>query len=206
MHRASVRLVCLSTVIEMVHLIPLVLLGLLAGCGRTNEASQDSIPPRPVPEVAVARVSAQPLELPGQRGPTSALLKTGALRLTTRRTDQRFMDGNRIWKVELHRGDDLLASWDAASGIKSRQNADRLWSPGNAAPLPAGVYSLGSPEPWGDDLWFDLTPRFNTTRSALGIHRCYPGTGCICFPSRADIDALAAWVRRGNLRQVTVLN
>ena len=190
----------------MVHLIPLVLLGLLAGCGRTNEANLHFVPPRPAPEPAVALVSAKPLELPGQRGPTSALLKTGGIRLTTRRTDQRFMDGNRIWKVEVHRGDDLLASWDAASGIKSRQNADRRWSPGNAAPLPAGVYSLGLPEPWGDDLWFDLTPRFNTTRSALGIHRCYPGTGCICFPSRADIDALAAWVRRGNLRQVTVLN
>ena len=190
----------------MVHLIPFVLLGLLAGCGRTNEASQHSVPPRSAPDAAVALVSAKPPELPGQRGPTPALLKSGALRLTTRRTDQRFMDGNRIWKVEVHRGDDLLASWDAASGIKSRQNADRRWSPGNAAPLPAGVYSLGLPEPWGDDLWFDLTPRFNTTRSALGIHRCYPGTGCICFPSRTDIDALAAWVRRGNLRQVTVLN
>ena len=206
MHRASVRVSCLSTAIEMTYLIPLVLLSLLGGCGRTNEASQPSVPPRPAPEASVALVSAKPRELPGQRGPTSDLLKTGALRLTTRRTDQRFMDGNRIWKVEVHQGDDLLASWDAASGIKSRQNADRRWSPGNAAPLPAGVYSLGLPEPWGDDLWFDLTPRFNTTRSALGIHRCYPGTGCICFPSRADIDALAAWVRRGNLRQVTVLN
>jgi hypothetical protein len=29
----------------------------------------------------------------------------------------------------------------------------------------------------------------------LGIHRCYPGTGCICIPSRTDIEALAEWVR-----------
>ena len=196
----------MSTAIEMPYLIPLVLLGLLSGCERSYRARQQSTPPRSVLEPSVVLVSAKSRELPGQRGPTPAMLKMGAIRLTTRRTDQRFMDGNRIWKVEVHRGSDLLASWDAASGIKSRQNADRLWSPGNAAPLPAGVYSLGSPEPWGNDLWFDLTPRFNTSRSALGIHRCYLGTGCICFPSRADIDALAAWVRRGNLRQLTVLN
>ena len=143
---------------------------------------------------------------PGQIGPTAALLNGGHLRLSTRRTADLFPDGNRVWRVELHRGGRLLASWPAASGIAARQSADRRWSPGNAAPLPAGVYSLGRPEPWGQDLWFDLKPRFNTTRSALGIHRCYPGTGCICLPSRADIDALAAWVRQGNIRQIKVLN
>ena len=58
----------------------------------------------------------------------------------------------------------------------------------------------------GEDLWFDLTPRFETTRSALGIHRCYPGTGCICIPDRTHIDALAAWVREAGIRQLTVVN
>ena len=67
-------------------------------------------------------------------------------------------------------------------------------------------YRLGAPEPWGDDLWFDLQPRFETTRSALGVHRCYPGTGCICIPSRNDIDALAGWVRMAELREITVSN
>ena len=119
--------------------------------------------------------------LPGQTGPTGALLKGAALRLTTRRTEARFPDGNRIWKVELHRDERLLASWTAASGIAERQTSDRRWSPGNAAPLPAGNYRLGRPEPWGHDLWFDLQPRFKTTRSALGIHRCYPGTGVSAF-------------------------
>ena len=202
----GVRLFRMFTAIEMVLFIPVVLIGLLGACSRADPPSRRSIAAIPAPEQPVAFVRPEPRVLPGQRGPTPDLLREGEIRLTTHRTDQRFQDGNRIWKVEIHQGDDLLASWDAASGISSRQNADRLWSPGNAAPLPAGVYSLGLPEPWGDDLWFDLTPRFNTTRSALGIHRCYPGTGCICFPSRADIDALAAWVRRGNLRQVTVLN
>jgi hypothetical protein len=117
-----------------------------------------------------------------------------------------FPDGNRIWKVELHRGVRLLASWPAASDVAGRQSADRRWSPGNASPLPAGVYSLGRLEPWGNDLWFDLTPRFNTTRSALGIHRCYPGTGCICIPKRADIDALARWVKASGIRTLKVVN
>ena len=154
--------------------------------------------------------TAQPLVLdtppPGQRGPTAELLQGGSLTLTTRRTSARFPDGNRIWKLDLRRDGLLLASWDAVSGSAQRQDADRLWSPGNAAPLPAGRYRLGPPEPWGDDLWLDLQPVFNTTRSALGIHRCYPGTGCICIPSRADLNALAAWVKRGEIRALTVIN
>ena len=144
--------------------------------------------------------------LPGQTGPTGALLKGAALRLTTRRTEARFPDGNRIWKVELHRDERLLASWTAASGIAERQTSDRRWSPGNAAPLPAGNYRLGRPEPWGHDLWFDLQPRFKTTRSALGIHRCYPGTGCICIPDRDEIEALAEWVEAAALNSITVVN
>ena len=145
-------------------------------------------------------------DLPGQQGPTPALLQGGGLQLSARRTAERFPDGNRIWKVELNRGARLLASWPAASGVAGRQSADRRWSPGNASPLPAGLYSLGRPEPWGKDLWFDLTPRFDTTRSALGIHRCYPGTGCICIPERPDIDALASWVKATGIRTLKVLN
>ena len=70
-----------------------------------------------------------PPQLPGQDGPTAELLQGGDLRLTTRRSEQTFPDGNRIWMVELHRGDRLLARWKAASGIAQRQDADRLWSP-----------------------------------------------------------------------------
>ena len=68
------------------------------------------------------------------------------------------------------------------------------------------MYSLGRPEPSGNDLWFDLTPRFDTTRSALGIHRCFPGTGCICIPERADTDALASWVKATGIRSLKVVN
>ena len=159
-----------------------------------------------LPLLLGSRIAAAAADLPGQQGPTSALLQGGPLQLSTRRTDERFPDGNRIWRVELHRGNRLLASWSAASGVAGRQSADRRWSPGNAAPLPAGIYSLGRPEPWGNDLWFDLTPRFDTTRSALGIHRCFPGTGCICIPERADIDALASWVRASGIQTLNVVN
>jgi len=145
-------------------------------------------------------------ELPGQGGPAGSLLQRGKLKLTTRRSDRRFPDGNSVWIVELHGGGALLARWQAASGITERQQADRRWSPGNASPLPAGQYTLGQPEPWGNDLWFTLTPRFETTRSALGIHRCYPGTGCICIPDRADIEALASWVRASGINTLEVLN
>ncbi len=202
----------------MLRFGPLAVLVLLCGCTPAPPAAI-ALPPQPnqklnqqpKPQLKTApKPDSKPVlkaELPpGQRGPTTALLAGGDLRLSTRRTEERFQDGNRRWKVELHRGTTLLASWDAASGIAERQTADRRWSPGNAAPLPAGDYSLGQPEPWGDDLWFDLQPRFDTSRSALGIHRCYPGTGCICLPSRVDIDALAAWVRQSDLRSLTVVN
>tara|TARA_B000000441_G_C21492312_1_gene204576 strand:- start:33 stop:545 length:513 start_codon:yes stop_codon:yes gene_type:complete len=159
-----------------------------------------------LPVLLGSSVTVAASDLPGQKGPTAALLQGGGLQLSTRRTAELFPDGNRIWKVELHRGPTLLASWPAASGVAGRQSADRRWSPGNAAPLPAGVYSLGRPEPWWNDLWFDLIPRFDTTRSALGIHRCYPGTGCICIPERADIDALAMWVKTSGIRILKVVN
>ena len=189
---------------------PLAVLALLCGCTPVSPAAFALSPQLKQQLTAESKHDSKPVlntELPpGQRGPTSALLADGDLRLSTRRTEELFQDGNRRWKVELHRGTTLLASWDAASGIAEQQMADRRWSPGNAAPLPDGDYSLGQPEPWGNDLWFDLQPRFDTTRSALGIHRCYPGTGCICLPSRVDIDALANWVRQGGLRRLTVMN
>ena len=67
-------------------------------------------------------------DLPGQAGPTAALRQPGQLRLTTRRTEELFPDGNRIWKVELHRGDQRLASWRAASGIQPARSSNRSTS------------------------------------------------------------------------------
>ena len=55
-------------------------------------------------------VAATAADLPGQQGPTTALLQGGPLQLSTRRTAELFPYGNRIWKVELHRGPRLLVS------------------------------------------------------------------------------------------------
>ena len=57
-----------------------------------------------VPVLLGSCVAATAADLPGQQGPTTALLQGGPLQLSTRRTAELFPDGNRIWKVELHRG------------------------------------------------------------------------------------------------------
>jgi len=192
----------ISALIVLLRAVSLAVICFLAACSSLD--STQELQPSAISSGAVA--AQLPLQPPGQAGPTADLLAGEVPLLSARRTDEWFPDGNPIWKVELHRGQRLLASWDAASGASQRQHADRRWSPGNASPLPIGIYALGQPEPWGHDLWFDLQPRFETTRSALGIHRCFPGTGCICIPDRSDIDALAAWVRRARIQQLTVLN
>ena len=200
-HRASVRHVLVSMLMVSIRSAFLVAVLCVVGCTPAAET-------RPPLKAKVQQEQRQnSVVLPGQAGPTSDRPMGQTLRLTMRRTNDVFPDGNSVWLVELHGDGSLLAQWTAASGIAQRQTADRLWSPGNASPLPAGTYRLGDPEPWGDDLWFDLQPRFETTRSALGIHRCYPGTGCICIPSRTDIEALAEWVRAsGGLGEITVSN
>ena len=193
-HRASFRHVLMSMLMVSIRSAFLVAVLCVVGCTQSAETRS--------PQVVKVQHDQGPksVVLPGQAGPIFDRPEGETLRLTMRRTNNLFPDGNRVWLVELHSDGSLLARWTAASGIAQRQTADRLWSPGNASPLPAGTYRLGAPEPWGDDLWFDLQPRFETTRSALGVHRCYPGTGCICIPSRTDIDALAGWVRMAGLR------
>ena len=179
---------------------------LLTGCASlsrpTHGISVSSEPEIPLKQKhqQVATTTSAELQPADYRGSLSAL------RLTARRTSERDQLGNRIWRLELHGEGELLVSWDAVSGNAQRQEVDRLWTPGNGSPLPPGQYSLGQPEPFEDDLWFDLLPRFATYRSALGIHRCYPGTGCICVPDRDAIESLAAWVRASGLDELTVLN
>ena len=144
--------------------------------------------------------------LPGDRGPTPALLKPGATELVFRRVPGRHERGDQLWYLELKRNGGVVARWRAASGAPEKQKADRFWSPGNAAPLPPGSYRLGEPEAWDNSYWLDLLPNFPTTRSALGIHTCLPGVGCICLPDKADTEALARWVKALNLKQLTVFN
>ncbi len=185
----------------------LLLIGLLCtGCASHGEPTR-RVSVRSEPKlVQVRERSSLPAAVAEAAKPEDYGGSLSTLRLTARRTSEQDRAGNRLWKLELHGEEELLVSWDAVSGHAARQDVDRFWTPGNASPLPPGVYSLGQPEPWGDDLWFDLFPRFSTSRSALGIHRCYPGTGCLCIPNRDAIEALAAWVRESGLNELTVLN
>jgi hypothetical protein len=93
-------------------------------------------------------------------------------------SQERFSSGDRIWWLEWRQGKQVLQRWAAATGTGQSQGLDRRWSPGNGAPLPAGTYALGRPEPWGRDLWIGLEPRFSTRRSGLGIHRVQRLVSC----------------------------
>ena len=191
----------------------LVLAGLLLqGCGRRSLPEQVLTSNTNAVASGLTTISESKPKAPlpsGQSGPSPELaaeLGQAPLLLSARRTEQKRQDGERLWKLELRQGDRLLASWEAVSGSASSQFLDRQWSPGNGAPLPAGTYSLGLPEAWGSDIWFSLTPRFKTTRIGLGIHGCNPGTGCVCLPERASLEALAKWVSTSQIQTLRVLN
>jgi len=185
--------------------LPLLLLAFCTGsCGTQAQL----VTPVRSPEVAETDPAPVPLP-PGQSGPTRDLLASlhgKRFQLTARRSDLKGDHGQRLWLLELHQGSKILARWPAVSGTPSSQGLDRRWSPGNGAPLPAGEYNLAPPEPWGQDIWVNLTPRFDTSRSGLGIHHCNPGSGCLCLPNRASLLALTAWMQQVDLQQLSVLN
>ena len=154
---------------------------------------------------------AQPptLKAPGQKGPTPALLQVRQgehFSLEARRSNPTGSSPTGSWALELFKGEQLLAQWPAVSGYGSKQTADRLWSPGNGAPLPIGTYALGQPEPWGSDLWLNLEPQFKTDRSGLGIHNCNPGSGCLCIPNRNDLNVLANWVEATGIKKLRIVD
>ena len=145
---------------------------------------------------------------PGQTGPNPALLQghRDSFSLKARRLTSNSTTRNGQWVVELFQGSVRLALWPAISGYNTKPTADRRWSPGNGAALPIGDYLLGQPEPWGADIWLNLQPQFKTDRSGLGIHNCNPGSGCLCIPSRNDLEEIAAWVKAARINNLTVQN
>lgn len=185
--------------------LPLLILSLCSGsCGSEAELVSPGHHPETPPQQAAPKPSP-----PGQAGPSQALLahlQDKTLQLRAKRTDSQRTDGQRQWLLELHQGQTVLASWPAVSGTPNSQNLDRTWSPGNGAPLPPGDYTLGAPEPWGNDIWMTLSPRFDTSRSGLGIHHCNPGSGCLCLPDRSSLLALTAWMQEVDLKRLRVLN
>ena len=185
---------------------------LLQGCFRRSLPEQALTSPVSAEATSLERQSdtqPQKPQPPGQLGPNPELLASlsaAPLSLSAQRTERNRLDGERLWALELHQDERLLARWEAVSGFTTSQSLDRRWSPGNGAPLPPGLYTLGLPEAWGDDIWFTLTPRFETTRSGLGIHGCNPGSGCVCLPDRASLEALANWAKTSPIQTLTVLN
>ena len=129
-----------------------------------------------------------------------------AAELELRRTGSSYDNGDPIWLLQLRDGGQVQQQWQAVASAKRHQQLDRRWSPGNGSPLPKGTYRVGEPEPWGADLWLQLDPLFPTSRSALGIHNCYPGIGCICIPDRQELSDLADAVRRYNVTRLKVVD
>ena len=182
-----------------IHFLALAISLLMLSCEAGQSARQLAVIE---PEESTV-VQLPTLEAPGQKGPTAALLQVRQgerFSLEARRSDLRGSTTSGTWVQQ------LLAQWPAVSGYKSKQKADRLWSPGNGAPLPVGTYALGQPEPWGTDLWLNLAPQFETDRSGLGIHNCNPGSGCLCIPNRNDLKVLADWVQATGIQELKVVD
>jgi len=129
-----------------------------------------------------------------------------AAELELRRSGSSYANGDPIWALQLRDGAVIRDQWQAVASAQRHQQLDRRWSPGNGSPLPKGTYRVGPPEPWGADLWLQLDPLFATSRSALGIHNCYPGIGCICIPDRQELSDLADAVRRYNVTRLKVVD
>ena len=129
-----------------------------------------------------------------------------AAELELRRSGSSYANGDPIWTLQLRDGAVIRDQWQAVASAQRPQQLDRRWSPGNGSPLPKGTYRVGPPEPWGADLWLQLDPLFPTSRSALGIHNCYPGIGCICIPDRKELTDLADAVRRYNVTRLKVVD
>ena len=192
----------------MLHPVPFLALAvslLMLSCEAGQSARQLT-----VVEIKETTLAQPPtLEAPGQKGPTPALLQVRQgehFFLEARRSNPTGSSPTGSWVLALFKGEQLLAQWPAVSGYGSKQTADRLWSPGNGAPLPIGTYALGQPEPWGSDLWLNLEPQFKTDRSGLGIHNCNPGSGCLCIPNRNDLNVLANWVEATGIKKLRIVD
>ncbi len=192
----------------MLHPVPFLALAislLMLSCEAGQSARQLTV----VEKKETTLAQPQTLKAPGQKGPTPALLQVRQgehFSLEARRSNPTGSSPTGSWVLELFKGEQLLAQWPAVSGYGSKQTADRLWSPGNGAPLPIGTYALGQPEPWGSDLWLNLEPQFKTDRSGLGIHNCNPGSGCLCIPNRNDLNVLANWVEATGIKKLRIVD
>ncbi len=125
--------------------------------------------------------------------------------------------GNPIYTLEAYIDGELYRSFDAVSGIRSSQQADRNLGK-NHAPLPDGTYSVSDrivpgATPEVGRTFVAIYPKFATNRSDLGIHldpsfnkqNGYDGTsGCIGLTTPADRDAINEFVTKYQPRNLFV--
>jgi L,D-transpeptidase catalytic domain len=147
-----------------------------------------------------------------------SLCGSGACLRLLKKTEQGFNKlGNPIYTVELYMNGKIINSFNAVSGRAHTQNLNRNRS-GNHSPLPDGVYSVSSSLTDGTvyevgGKFLPITPRFSTSRSALGIHydpsynknNGEDGTsGCIALTTRADRDLVYNFILKNKVKTLVV--
>lgn len=133
----------------------------------------------------------------------------------TTRTGRKDSNGLDILQVDLVKGGVVVDTLFATSGQARNQTFEvagkNTQKSGSMAPIPEGVYKLGTPEVTGGSFgsglgntWVSIDGNEALSgRSAFGFHRdanidVAPGSaGCIVFTNQKDIDKLAGWVKGG---------
>ena len=139
--------------------------------------------------------------------------------LTLERTERRLeRTGDPVWDLRLEIPGEPVRHFEAVSGRADRQFANRHQM-GSEAPLPQGLYRLGSIEPLGlgdpkelGPIWIGIEPQFQTGRRVLGIHldpsagrNWNSGTsGCIGLIRAHDMRTLAELVKRSGTATLVV--
>jgi peptidoglycan hydrolase-like protein with peptidoglycan-binding domain len=165
-----------------------------------NEQPKPNYQAAPVP--ATNRTSTPPA--PSMTGKSMLFYRTGEIDPVS---------GNPLGMLALYDNGKLVASIPATTGRKNTQDRSRNIA-GNLAPLPNGEYTVGQVVP-GDgnpeimnNKFIPITPRFQTNRSALGIHgdTSRDGThGCIGFlPEnyQQNMATLAEFTRSANNEKI----
>lgn len=130
-----------------------------------------------------------------------------------------------LLQLSLMEGYKIIKSWPMVSGAPGRQNfrlpKDSVM--GSLEPLPQGKYTLGpiewkgKPNDWNTKwetagigaLWISLTPTFQTSRSAFGVHlddnsASSPGTaGCLSNKDKAVLEDLVKHIEQYKPKSLT---
>ena len=136
------------------------------------------------------------------------LTATSGSYMTLRRTGKTNALGNPLYKLNLYSNGQLINTFNTVSGRAHTQHRNRHRA-GTEAPLPDGSYRVARVAIPGTlveagDRFLPIQPRFQTGRSALGIHydpsyeknNGEDGTsGCIGLTSRRELSQVLQYVR-----------